>query len=94
MKKVILILLLLSNLLSAQKRDLGKVTIEELKEKVCPLDSTAPAAVLFNVGEVRFDFVEGKGFVMNTKVRTKIKIYKKEKFDYRIMSMPLPTDDK
>ena len=24
----------------------------------------------------------------------RIKIYKKEKFDYRIMSMPLPTDDK
>jgi hypothetical protein len=81
MKKVILILLLLSNLLSAQKKDLGNVTIEELKEKVCPLDSTAPAAVLFNVGEVRFDFVEGKGFVMNTKVRTKIKIYKKEAYE-------------
>ncbi|WP_295333402.1 DUF3857 domain-containing protein [Flavobacterium sp.] len=81
MKKLILILLLLSHLTFAQKRELGKVTVDELKEKVCPMDSTAAAAVLFNIGEVRFTFIEGRGFVMNTKVRTKIKIYKKEAYE-------------
>jgi len=82
MKKVIITSLLLLHLfVSAQKRELGKVTIDELKESVCPTDSSAPAAILFNLGEVKLDFVEGKGFMLNTKVKTKIKIYKKEGYE-------------
>ena len=81
MKKVVVIVLLFTNAIFAQKRELGKVTVEELKEKECPADSSAAAAVLFNIGEVRFEFLEGKGFVMKTRVRTKIKIYKKEAYE-------------
>lgn len=81
MKKLVIIVLLFTNAIFAQKRELGKVTEEELKEKVCPSDSSAAAAVLFNIGEVRFEFLEGKGFVMKTRVRTKIKIYKKEAYE-------------
>lgn len=82
MKKVITASLLLLHLLVfAQKRELGKVTIDELKESICPSDSSAPAAVLFNLGEVKLEFIEGKGFVLNTKVKTKIKIYKKEGYE-------------
>jgi hypothetical protein len=81
MKRIAIIVLLLTNAVFAQKRELGKVTVDELKEKVCPSDSSAAAAVLFNIGEVRFDYFEGRGFVINTKVRTKIKIYKKEAYE-------------
>ena len=81
MRKIFIAFLFISNLTLAQKKELGKVTVEELKETFCPIDSSASAAVLFNIGEVRFNFVEGSGFVVNTKVKTKIKIYKKEAYE-------------
>ena len=82
MKKIIILILLTSFTSFAQKRELGKVTVEELNEKVCPIDSSAAAAVLFDIGEVRFEYLDGRGFVMKTRVRTKIKIYKKEGYDW------------
>ncbi|MBP8157776.1 MAG: DUF3857 domain-containing protein [Flavobacterium sp.] len=82
MKKIIILILLTSFTSFAQKRELGKVTVEELSEKVCPSDSSAAAAVLFDIGEVRFEYLEGRGFIMKTRVKTKIKIYKKEGYDW------------
>ncbi|MFY8008363.1 MAG: transglutaminase domain-containing protein [Flavobacterium sp.] len=81
MKKIIIFICLTTFISYAQKRELGKVTVEELKEKVCPADSSAAAAFLFNIGEVRFEYVDGRGFIMKTRVRSKIKIYKKEAYE-------------
>lgn len=84
MKKIYLIttFLLVVNLqLSAQKYDLGKVTIEELSEKTHPIDTSAIGAILFEKGLVKFEFSETEGFEMVTTVKTKIKIYKKEGYD-------------
>ena len=45
MKKLIFVTLLLINGFAfAQKKDLGKVTVEELKERVSPIDTSAVAA--------------------------------------------------
>jgi hypothetical protein len=66
----------------AQKYELGKVTIEELKEKVCPKDSSAVAVVLFQVGKTSFEYSQIKGFEVITQIDTKIKIYKKEGYSY------------
>lgn len=82
MKKIFLLSFFISINVIAQNRDLGKVTIQELEEKVCPIDSSAIAAILFSIGDVSFDYSESKGFVMNTKVKTKIKIYKKEGYEW------------
>ena len=82
MKKLVLLLLFIGVNMIAQNRELGKVTIQELEEKVCPTDTSAVAAILFSVGEVHFEYIEGKGFVLNTNVITKIKIYKKEGYDW------------
>ena len=85
MKKHCLILLLIlfkANIFYSQKYELGKVTMEELQEKKHPIDTAAVAAILFNVGEVRFEYYEDSGFNMITVVRTKIKIYKKEGYDF------------
>lgn len=80
---VLLVFLLLVKLhLSAQKYELGKVTMDELKQKAHPLDSSAVAAILFKKGEVRFDYSGDLGFSMTTKVMYKIKIYKKEGFEW------------
>jgi transglutaminase-like putative cysteine protease len=61
----------------AQNFELGKVTIAELQEKKHPKDSTANAAVLFKKGEVYFE-----DLTTITRVRIKIKIYKKEGFEW------------
>jgi hypothetical protein len=82
MKKVVFLFMLCSLNLAAQKYELGKVTLQELEEKVCAIDSSAAAAILFSKGEVRFDYVENKGFVLSTNVKTKIKIYKKEGYEW------------
>ena len=82
MKKVAFLFMLCSLNLAAQKYELGKVTLQELEEKVCAIDSSAAAAILFSKGEARFDYVENKGFVLSTNVKTKIKIYKKEGYEW------------
>ena len=68
--------------IQAQKFEMGKVSIAELEEKVHPKDPSAEAAFLFKKGETRFEYSEGKGFEMVTKVKARIKIYKKEGYDW------------
>ena len=76
---LIIVFLLLNTVVFSQKKyELGKVTIEELKEKAHPIDTSAVAAVLFQVGRTYFEYSELNGFGMVTEIDTKIKIYKKE----------------
>ncbi|WMW77504.1 DUF3857 domain-containing protein [Flavobacterium sp. 20NA77.7] len=81
MKKLIL-LVLFPIFVLAQKFELGNVTIEELKEKVHPTDSSAVAAILFTKGKSYFEFVENSHFILITEVEIKIKIYKKEGYEW------------
>jgi hypothetical protein len=75
-------LLFITLTLSAQKFELGKVTLAELEEKVHPIDPTAEAAYLFRNGEVHFEYSQDNGFVMKTEVKSKIKIYNKEGYKW------------
>jgi transglutaminase-like putative cysteine protease len=82
-KSLVIVFVFLSFLnINAQEFKLGKVTIAELEEKVHPKDSSAVAAMLFNNGNVRFEYIESKGLMMILEVKTKIKIYKKEGYDW------------
>lgn len=76
------IILLLTSIAFSQKHELGKVTIEELKEKVCPSDTSAVAAYLFNVGKTYYSYSDSNGFELITEITTKIKIYKKEGYEF------------
>ncbi|SHM10241.1 DUF3857 domain-containing protein [Flavobacterium xinjiangense] len=67
---------------NAQEFKLGKVSIEELQEKVNPKDTSAVAAILFKKGETRCEYSNGVGFTVITKVALRIKIYKKEGYDW------------
>jgi len=82
MKKYkLLILIMLTSVytgFSQKKLELGKVTIEELKEKMHPIDTSAVAAVIFQVGKTTFQYSEVYGFGLVTEIDTKLKIYKKE----------------
>ncbi|HSN48877.1 MAG TPA: DUF3857 domain-containing protein, partial [Flavobacterium sp.] len=83
---LILFVIVFSNA-SAQKFELGKVSIAELQEKVHPKDSSAVAAILFKTGKVSFDYSQDQGFDMYIEVKTRIKIYKKEGYDWANFSI-------
>lgn len=83
-KKTLLFLLLFVTFLNstAQNFELGKVSIDELQQKVHPTDTSAVAAILFEKGRNTYEYSQEKGFVMITEVKTRIKIYKKEGYDW------------
>jgi hypothetical protein len=66
----------------AQNFELGKVTIAELQEKKHPKDSTANAAILFKKGSTYFVYSNQDGFTLKMEVTLRIKIYKKEGYDW------------
>ncbi|MFC4722352.1 DUF3857 domain-containing protein [Geojedonia litorea] len=68
--------------LDAQNFKFGKISEEELKEKIHPLDSSTSAAVLYKKETVRFDYIQGDGFVQKREVHERIKIYNKDGFDW------------
>lgn len=67
---------------TAQEFKLGKVSIAELEQKVHPKDSSAAAAVLYKKGSTRIEYDPSDGFITLTEVETRIKIYKKEGYDW------------
>ena len=72
----------------SQKKELGEVTLEELKENSYSLDSTASAAVLYEKGKTFFEYRQGEGFTVVTQVETKIKIYRKDGYDWANKTIP------
>jgi Domain of Unknown Function with PDB structure (DUF3857) len=76
------------NFFYAQKFELGKVSVAELQEKTHPKDTSAVAAVLYNVGKTYFDYRQDDGFTMTTEVTTRIKIYKKEGYEWANKAVP------
>ncbi|QSS97128.1 DUF3857 domain-containing protein [Psychroflexus sp. ALD_RP9] len=66
--------------------DLKKITINDLKQTVHPLDSTASAAVLFDQGEISFEFTDGWNYTFNKTSR--IKIYTKDGLNQADIMIP------
>jgi transglutaminase-like putative cysteine protease len=77
-----LTLVLISFSICSQNYELGKVTVQELEEKEHPVEKDAAAAVLFTVGSTNFEYSGDDGFRIVTEIITKIKIYKKEGYDF------------
>ena len=77
----------------SQKIELGKVTLEELNEKKHVSDTSAVAAFLFKKGDVKFNYSQSEGFIISTNVKLKIKIYKKEGYDWANFSVPFSTGE-
>ncbi|MEP6805583.1 MAG: transglutaminase, partial [Flavobacterium sp.] len=76
------ILLLFISKVTAQEFKLGKVSIAELEQKVHPKDSSAAAAILYKKGKTRIEYDQNDGFITVTEVETRIKIYKKEGYNW------------
>lgn len=89
MKKVIIIyFLLVFQIGFSQKIKLGAVTIEELKEKKHPKDSSSAAAYIFKKGTTNFHLTSEGSWEITTEVDIKIKVYKKEGFEFANQSIP------
>ncbi|WP_106791459.1 DUF3857 domain-containing protein [Aquimarina sp. Aq78] len=66
----------------AQEYKYGKVSKEELAEQSYPIDSTAHAAVLYEKKHIHMNYNQSQGFQLITEVHKRIKLYKKDGFDY------------
>lgn len=83
MKKVLAIVLFLTvKSLFAQDYKFGKVSVDELKEKYNPKDSSAVATYLYKNRKTYFKYIQGEGFGLVTEIHERVKIYNKEGFDY------------
>lgn len=78
----------------SQKLELGKVTVEELKQKSHPKDSSATAAVLFKTGKTYFDLNPEGYFILVSEVQMRVKIYKKEGYEHATVQIPYYTGGK
>ncbi|WP_163717246.1 DUF3857 domain-containing protein [Mangrovibacterium lignilyticum] len=86
-----------------QKIKFGKISMEEMTSTVCPIDSNAYAYYIFNKGQTDFRYAEStirsddvsssqKGFQLFFNRHFRIKILRKEGFDYGDFSIPLYVD--
>ncbi|HNP32126.1 MAG TPA: DUF3857 domain-containing protein [Flavobacterium sp.] len=80
--------LLISFKAIGQKLELDKVTKDELLERRCPGDTSAPAAFLFKKAKTFFKYTDDKGFISVTEFQIKIKIYKKEGLAWANFKLP------
>lgn len=74
--------------LTAQKYELGKVSVAELEEKRHPEDTTAAAAILYKKAETVFKYKGKTGFYLEHTYEFRIKIYKKEGLSWANFSVP------
>ncbi|WP_299434543.1 DUF3857 domain-containing protein [uncultured Maribacter sp.] len=80
--KVVALLFVYTTSSFAQDVKFGKVSKEELSEKIYKKDSTADAAVLYRKIKVFFSYRENNGFVIEREVHERIKIYNNGGFKY------------
>lgn len=76
------VILLIAPKAISQEFKLGKVSVAELEQKVHPKDTSAVAAVLYKKGISKMEYDQNDGFYMMTEVETRIKIYKKEGYEW------------
>jgi hypothetical protein len=83
MKKIIstLIILIVTNQITAQDYKFGKVSKDELQEKSYPKDSSANAAYLFKKRKT-YIAIFGGSVKLITEVQVRLKIYNQEGFDW------------
>ena len=72
---------------TAQEFKLGKVSVAELEQKIHPKDSSAAAAILYKKGTSTIEYNQNDGFILVTEVATRIKIYKKEGYNWANQSV-------
>jgi hypothetical protein len=75
--------------LCAQDFKFGKISKEELNQKEYTQDPSAAAAVLFREVTINYDYVKDEGFMVQTYVHERIKIYNADGFKFGTISESL-----
>lgn len=78
---------------NAQDYKFGKVSQEELLEKVYEKDSSAAAAVLYRAHKTYINYLQPKGFQVTTDVHERVKIYNADGFEYATVKENLYYDN-
>ncbi|WP_100609953.1 DUF3857 domain-containing protein [Confluentibacter lentus] len=90
MKTTTLLLVLCFSITTlAQNYDFGKVSKEELEEKLNPLDTAANATYLYKNRRTYIKYEQSFGFQLITDIHERIKIYNQEGFDYATRQVEL-----
>ena len=96
-KKLVLVLVLLTTIANAQKKNndyiFGNITPEEFALKNYPLDTTANAVVLYEIGNSIFKVGDDNIFIETT-YYSKIKIFNKEGFKHANFEIPIYNNDR
>lgn len=77
------------NSVHAQDYKFKKISKQELEQKEHPLEKDAAAAVLYRNTYTSFDYSQDDGFVAETVVHERTKIYKQEGYKYATISIPM-----
>ena len=85
---VLLLLVLFVTETNSQNFELGKVSNNELLERLHPEDTTAVAAVLYKKAKTIFKYNLSRGFTVNHEYTYRIKIYKKEGLSWANFEVP------
>ena len=85
---VLLLFVLFVTETNSQNFELGKVSNNELLEKLHPEDTTAVAAVLYKKAKTIFKYNLSRGFTVNHEYTYRIKIYKKEGLSWANFEVP------
>lgn len=67
--------------IQAQEVKFGKVSEDELQEKFYPEDTTANAVVLYKKRRTFYDYNSSQGWVLQTEVHERLKLYNKDGFE-------------
>ena len=89
MLRYFFLILLLSQATFAQDFKFGTVSIKELNEKQCPIDSTADAAVLYSERKSYIDLDNDYGIVVRNVYTKRLKIYHKDGAKYARVDIPI-----
>ncbi len=90
---ILLLFFLSTNFTFSQDLKFGKVSKEELEEKFYPLDSSANAAILYKKRRTFYQYQQGEGWMLMTKIHERIKIYKKEGYEWATKNINLYKGD-
>ena len=81
-----ILIFLCASYINAQDFKFGKISKEELQEKVYAKDSSAAAAVLNRYVSIYYTYIKSSGFQVTRQVHEKVKIYNKEGFEHATVS--------
>lgn len=93
-KHFVLLIAFLSSLISVSAQDykFGKVSVDELQEKVYAKDSSASAAILYRSEKTKFNYVQSMGFQVTRYIQERVKIYNTDGFKFATVKENLYKD--